>query len=300
MKALLLFVLFPVVCFGQAYVPLVDTTIHKQWKDYIYCAASLTAYGVKESIYTWNGDTIINGETYIAMSQLRYTKGFNGFPWWPTAVHFFPSNKLIREDDKRVYEYRPTSGGETVIYDFNLSVGDTVPDPEGGTYSSNGDHVIIEIDSIFINQAFRTRFTLAGSHSIIEGIGSTSGLFQTILGTTLECGNRWLECYIENDTAYYAKPAWLGTSCATNLSVYQMSHINFQISPNPVQSGESFVVHSDYQIEQISILNTQSQVIKTVIAEGKEQSVDVSFPSGVYFAIIQTELGNTTKRLIVH
>lgn len=112
--------------------------------------------------YEINGDTIINGKHY----SILYT-GLG-----PYSINGFLRNDTL---NKIVYKYYPTLGYEKVLYDFNLSVGDTINKNSGyrfypplistdGTSFSRLDTVWVEsIDSILMphDNLYHRRFNLA-------------------------------------------------------------------------------------------------------------------------------------------
>ena len=127
------------------------------------------------------------------------------------TVRFSTSEGIIgiREENKRVFVLpNPTSAEseEYLAYDFNLTVGDTVPDPyyyqtPGGP--SDYNLVIHTIDSIFISGTWRKRYQINSFPDIIEGVGSSSGLLNPLnYAWSGACGIS-LNCYIEQGVSDY-------------------------------------------------------------------------------------------------
>lgn len=99
--------IFALASWSKEYIPFVEEG--KTWEIYeLVTWQSYPGYGeIEIHICELNGDTIINGLTYKKfMDNGKYDGGF-------------------REEDKKVYFNWPSFGGETLVYDFNLSDNDT-------------------------------------------------------------------------------------------------------------------------------------------------------------------------------
>lgn len=118
------------------------------------------------SRYEINGDTIINGKHYSVL--------YTGLG--PYSINGFLRNDTL---NKLVYKFYPTLGYEKVLYDFNLTVGDTINNYSGYRFfpdllSSDGiaqtqlDTVWVEsIDSILMphDLSYHRRFNLAARYN---------------------------------------------------------------------------------------------------------------------------------------
>jgi hypothetical protein len=167
-------VLMFVVCLGvnaQSYVPFpTDSAI---WRVSFFTAQQGCPGLAAEYHYEITGDTTISSITYKKINRIGYTLDI--------FCYYGPFGYVgaIREDtNKRIYLCLPNSSTDTLLYDFNLNVGDTVR-----SYLNyfGGYPLVGSIDSILIGSSYRKRFNLyyppSGSGpSIIEGIGSTHGL----------------------------------------------------------------------------------------------------------------------------
>ena len=123
-----IFILFTLTVSAQQYHPVI--TPGKQFSIYWDCSPCMTWYG--SSQYYFDGDTTINNEVYSKL--------------WGITTSFFPAFNakdslyiaaLLREDtvNKKVYKYYGLpqdandslhSGGEHLLFDFDLDVGDTL------------------------------------------------------------------------------------------------------------------------------------------------------------------------------
>jgi hypothetical protein len=139
----------------------------------------------------------------------------------------------LRQDtaNRKVYLLEPFSGQDTLLYDFDLALGDTLP-PAYNNYIQ--DNVVSNIDSVLVGNQYHRRFWLSAAGTadytaIIEGIGSTFGLtfplfppfefFNTLLCVTVN-GN---PVYPDTSTACPLISGLAGT----------IEHAVFSISPMP-------------------------------------------------------------------
>jgi hypothetical protein len=118
--------------------------------------------------------------------------------------------------------------------------------------------------------------------SIIEGIGSTFGLFENL--TNFESGGH-LTCFSQNDTSLF--PSFASGGCALiYLGIKEISTVNSQITFIPNPAITSITLHSLFTIH--SSLFTVSDVLGNKIYQqtisGSDTQIDVSkWSEGVYF-----------------
>lgn len=220
MKVLLLNSFLLIILFqgsAQSYFPFVTASDSSDsWNDQFSCWDG-QCYWESRNVFVLNGDTSILGNLYYKVYvKETYIEGIVVSPSCPVSNTTFPFEYYgaIREDMKKVYLHKD-SGPEYLIYDFNLNVGDTVPDPQNIT-GNEYDRIITNIDQVLVNGQNRKRYTLQGSAEIVEGIGSNTGPFRTVspyISCTCE-----LICYSENGQTIYGDQ-----NCAWNLSVEQLN-----------------------------------------------------------------------------
>src|SRR5690554_1719959 len=140
------------------------------------------------NIYT-NGDTIINGKKYIKLLEEKIH-----FIHFANICHFSPDTTmpvewssfgLLRNDtvNKKVYYRRQGTNSDTLLYTFDLNIGDTLPRTFiNHKFNQNNAFVGYIVDSVFIESyggVNRKVFVLnkSGSrqYTLIEGIGSVRG-----------------------------------------------------------------------------------------------------------------------------
>lgn len=130
--------------------------------------------------YTIQGDTIIGLYSYHKI----YLSGMVSQPCQPPIY----SNSYfcgLRQDtiSKKVYFARP-GYSDTVLYDFNLHIGDTIHSLYCHWNRPSGYQnrlIINSIDSVLVGAFYHKRFnTNSPPSAIIEGVGGSFGLFDTI------------------------------------------------------------------------------------------------------------------------
>jgi len=180
--ALIICLLFLAVCpiYSQTYTPFPtqDSTV---WRVNFYnCDGPYACTGYEEFDFIL-GDTVLNDKLYS-----RLYRSTNGLYW---DSQFTLPIGFIREEDKKIhyigYDYANDSTSEVLLYDFNLSVGDTMY-WDGNVLSPNDNvpyGIVNQIDSVQMNTGeYRRRFRFSSMApleiNIIEGIGSNFGLLR--------------------------------------------------------------------------------------------------------------------------
>ena len=257
--------------------------------------------------YEWEEEKYIKGDTTIAANVYHkvYESGlFTQYliSTYDTSYYYYENYiACFREDtNKRVYIF---TSQEDLLYDFNLNTGDTLPN--GFNYQlSQGDTVIISsIDSVFDGTNYRKRFnlsttTLQNYTSIIEGIGSTYGLF-TLLNPPFESGGI-LRCYIENDTSRYDDGSFNACEIINHVK-HEKEKLIISISPNPVKFYTVFSLNGVHPTFDITISNSVGQVIRSErCITSKNYFFDRNgLNHGVYFYDIYTNLNHVRGILIL-
>ena len=213
------------------------------------------------------GDTIINSKAYHKIWRFRedWVDFIND-----TTVSFDGYSTAIRQDtlQRKVYFiYQDTV--EHVLYDFNITVGDTITP-------------LYYIDSILINGDYRKRFVLQSwmpadtNFALIEGIGSTTGPFQPLY-PYFEQGSL-LECFSQNNINLY--PGYGNCKLYTGIKEINKENKQIKIYPNP---SSTTITISAKGINTYILSNTFGQVIKEGKLNGDETTIEVSaLPNGIY------------------
>ena len=178
---------------------IVDST--KMWSSMQEnCLQFGTSYTT--NYHKFHGDTIINDTLY---KKVWVSENENHDNWY-----FFGS--FIREENKRVY-YREMFQSEGLIYDFNLTIGDSVL-LNNSRAIDNLWLTLAEIDSVQNTDGFVERWRLENTTYLdsdywIIGIGSQAGVLNS--GTPVFgglCGASTLLCEKENNQIIYQEPLY--------------------------------------------------------------------------------------------
>jgi len=240
------------------------------------------------SLITGNTDTIINGFHYYPMVSLEDNYDFaclNGGPGGPliSASHSGPDLfGYLRQDTaaKKVYYLPPGSNTDTVIYNFDLVIGDSIIIPNITTvYLTSFGYSLIG-GTYYKNYNFSSA---GGTAHWIEGLGSINGLFSPF--NFVESGGPYLLCFSHNDTVIW--PTYNpDSSCANGNIISSVSIVKPnpgpRIFPNP--ANNSITITGIKSGSPIIIINLLGQVLVNEISEGETQTLDISrLAAGMYF-----------------
>jgi len=185
------------------------------------------------------------------------------------------------------------------LYDFTVTVGDTLR----GLYANTGlcaENVVtvVSIDSVEVGNNYRRRINILNDQcfgpSIIEGIGSTTGLTSCYIMN--KSFGIILTCFTVNGELLYEKPC--GAPELAPCGDLPLGFHNGQypavyvVSPNP----STGVFHLGQAARQVAVYNAQGSLLFQ--AQGKELDLG-SYPPGLYHAVVRTAQGVGHVRLMV-
>lgn len=270
---------------AQPYSNYLDSTVRWHWKG--GSGDGINYYHTWFNYYV-NGDTVINSKAYFKVAFLKKDSTVHlMFPGPPTiVVNSYPYSYAIREDStKKFYAFYQGDLQETLIADFNLTVGDTFPNTNPGC--SIGIH-----DTIVGLKRWKHLVNSFGN-GVLEGIGVTAPL----CATGVE-GDLHLTCFYKNgnslilDTAnacYKIKIPEVVTSMREDkleaISVY----------PNPAKDYlvvDNFGDKKQYHITIIDCLGKRALQSNSISLPHK---LDINYiDDGIY--IIEIRSGNNVLR----
>jgi hypothetical protein len=249
--------------------------------------------------YMFMGDTLINGLIYNKLSSKDEYLG---------NVYDYGIIGFVRQDviQKKVY-FLPANDyeGETLLYDFDLNIGDSVP----LTYHScECGYRVIEEDSILLNTGFRRMLILFPDNGvfldtvkIVEGIGSLSGILTPMSpGNCFEICNQ-LECFRDSNQILYSTS--ISTCIVLGIDNTNLGKMKEFIQPNPVAMGEdvNLTLFPETQTE-ISISDLFGNVVwsKKFLHESTAKIATNYFSRGIYLAKVSVD-GKflSTQKLVV-
>lgn len=231
--------------------------------------------------YQTSGDTLIGGYMYKkVLYAYNITPG--PFNYSPYTFNFAYRNDSIA---KKVY-YLDVTGGinkDTLWYDFNLNVGDTIKN----CYSNNSynnipffEKVVQSIDSVLICGIYHKRFVYCISYSegnLIEGVGFSSNF---INGFTSECPP-----FEPGELDYTSF-----STCTVNSAAEYLKEQQIKLFPIPT-SSELEINTSLILREYVIINNVGEVVLKERVTN--IQSIKVgSLADGIYMIQLKDNSGN--------
>ena len=208
------------------------------------------------------GSTVINGKTYTVCNNSR----------------------LYREENKKIYELNTSDSTDMLIYDFNLTTGDTLTLEKDGTVRN---FIVQNEDSVLVGSTYHRVLDFDGLQHI-EGIGSNKGpfywdiFFTTDIDYAQTCFTDSTGIYIMNVDHSFTE----GSVCTSYLSVQDLNkdHFNWYIQNN------ALFFTSIAPNSHIAIYNTAGQL---VISKANDDTnvLDIqSLKTGIY--ICQIRKGN--------
>lgn len=268
-------------------------TANAMWREY---SGGYQCSCCADFQYTITGDTVINTMTYHKIQK-------TGVRYWEDLIGNCTSNiqsiinnyaGCFREDigNKKIFFVPPMTSSDTLLYDFNLSLGDTLPPLYVNNIWLPTTNIVTAIDSILLDAVYHKRFTIDSCwHQLylIEGIGSTYGLlsntycpFEAIY--TLQCFS------IDSQTIYPDN----STICSLITSINNFEQeTSIKIFPNP--ANDKIIVelnnsqfHNSF-IELINLLGKKVKDLKLLDNTSKAIISVEDLHDGIYFYRINND-----------
>jgi hypothetical protein len=255
-------------------------------------------------------DTVIRGKTFKKI-MIRYTfdTGSNSF----RTIADYPDKFYagIREENKKVYVTFSDSNGylpkgyslftdtskDRLLYDFNAMVGDTIPAPGVRGIPIN-IITVTAIDSVLVGSQYHKVFKTSEGPYIIEGIGTTSGLFYyesfQHTAVSFSCFSHGQDLYPANpDPSCYYIHAYNTPTSISNTNTER----DITVYPNPFTDELTIEANGN-----ITIYNSIGQVVLTQELKNGTTMINTSdYPQGLYHVILKNKEGNITgTHKIIH
>jgi len=281
-----------------------------------------------ELVHYINGQQTIGSNEYQKLYSRGihtiYPNGGGSDSECSTGNYYFDNFvAYIRQDGEKILMHSENESVDLVLYDFSLSIGDTISYDDIFNYSifpeEYGPFVITEIDSIYLYDNFYKRFYFEvpnGPFSeidtvdyFIEGIGHFQGFIYPF--EIFFEGNHYLHAFKKGDIPYYEFTEAYG-SCDFAVSVDEIvdDQLKMIISPNPASDKLHIEIAPTTQLKGITIYSLSGQIIltqnpSTSLPAGQEGSgrhtVDISqLQSGMYLLEVESVEGfREVKRFVV-
>ncbi|TAH42516.1 MAG: T9SS type A sorting domain-containing protein [Bacteroidetes bacterium] len=280
----LLFFFNPIFLFSQSnvYHPFPDSNAvwNEQYDYYDFYPSPICIDNYSIAI---TGDTMINGIFYHKLVtpfvQHQYIPPHFIGPQISTGY-----KGAIREDTiaRKVFFVAPHDSLESLLYNFNLNVGDTIL---ARTFCAV---TVSSIDSILIGSDYRKRWvsygSIHGSVEFIEGIGSSIGL----LGSWVCEGDgysEYLNCFQQNGVTLWPSSSTGDCNLITTIDELLSPKVLYKMSPNPFGAYSKIVTYAEF--DQLEIFNSIGIRVRTEKPEGNEIMVERgALPVGIYFFIL--------------
>ena len=205
--------------------------------------------------YYLQGDTVIDNDSYHKIHRSGTVHSYCAYGNYIDEWSIIDDEYMgaYRQDInlKQVFFISPF-GEECILYDFSLNPGDTL---DYGC--QNCPAVITSIDSVLVGNNYRRKFNLSTSYSIIEGIGSTSGLLEPLcpfeyFGTLI--------CFVQDEQTLYPDTT---TTCELITRVKEIkSSLSMSFSPNPFYTQTTLKTNRVLKNATLKICNVFGQEVK--------------------------------------
>lgn len=240
------------------------------------------------------GDTIINGLTYIKLYEMEVIQSDNHYYRQISQLQYICS---FRNDNNLKAYIIPKNGSiEHLWYDFNLSIGDTLPlNPtwySTSFLSGQNDAIIVaNIDSVEYCNAYHKRYIFNDIcfPKVVQGIGFTGDLIN--YNYPYFEGSAWLNDFI-SDT--------LMTNCSIIVTgLENVNPVNPTINIYQDKTSINFVIINSTSDVIVNVFSIQGQRIKTINVKNGLTSFDMQeLSSGIYIFKVESEKEILTKKII--
>jgi hypothetical protein len=275
-------------------------TISSAFAQNINFPDSNAIWSVYNEKYFVDGDSTFNA--------IDYKKYYLSNDSIITSSRFFA---LLREDilTKKIFAISSGNTQEHLLYDFSLSINDTVSVfPLSFPFTTGPILVKVEsVDSVLIGDSFNRRLKIIGENwnsgfeeYWIEGIGSTMGIFNSgITGVVIT--DIWyptLLCFEKDGILLFHNPYF--TDCFENnpsgITEADLA-TRTNVFPNPTNS--SLLIKSNKEIVFVSLITAKGEIVINKHVGEKSFTIDISdFPAGLYTLILYTDEGILVKKII--
>jgi len=204
----------------------------------------------------------IIGDT--SFGQVDYKKLYSTYDTTLTNWNIYGA---MRENENQVFLYNFSTETEELLYDFNLSVGDTF-----STIVNTPDYfgcpielVVSSIDTVSLENNEHRQRIMFGGEQWISGIGSLNGLIYVGIDQCIFDMYYELSCYHENNELIYQSPNIDGCFVVTVGLEENSAQIKHSVYPNPFsQSTKLKFDYSSSQNYRLQIINSMGQIIQMI------------------------------------
>jgi len=248
------------------------------------------------------GDTIIGSYHYQKLAQSGLLSYSDPHTLQYYSDYYFNTYEgAIRQDTllKTIYFIPPDSSMERLLYDFSLSLGDSLPVSYNNGYSNN---YVTRIDSIHVGNNYRKMYKISNPQYstncvLIEGIGGSFGLLYPLnnyngidWNASLNCFHWDNQVYLNNDSisTYFQITTDSTYDCNLDVGIKEPNPIPPAISLYPNPNNGTFMLNCQLTIDNclFKIMDVCGRTMyETSIRNMSIVNYQLSIPlaSGIYF-----------------
>lgn len=254
--------------------------------------------------YYFGGDTILNGFVHKKiMKDSVILVGIGGppcllFPW----ASFTGYMGALKEDsiNNKTCFILPNQSNDTLLYDYNLNVGDTLK----GILTGSCKMTVTSIDSVLIGVKYRRRWNFItcneGLGYIIQGIGSDNGLIESINSQGF-CFSQLVCVKDSNVVLYNANSSAMGCYLiSTGENIINPIRF-FSIAPNPFSTQTILQTDKFLKDASLTVYNLYGHTVKQIENLSGQTIVfhRDNLPSGLYFFRLKEDNQIFVGKLII-
>jgi hypothetical protein len=295
MRILLIILLVSTICMStysqSTYIPI-------QFKNANYKYVGASANGPNTmyayTFHTYTKDSSINNYNYSKILTTCFdsvpSSVCDNNPYYWIAKDYV----LLRNDsaNRKVYFFDEQSGQDSLLYDFSLSIGDTL----GGYNRSFATLILTSIDSILLGTKWHRKFNFVypgATSSIVEGIGGLHSLFN------LSNGNNgfWqknLTCYsVDSNIIYPTTQNGQAGNCfyALSKNTYSDNVVNYSFQNNSIHV-------QDFK-GKLSIFSLNGQIIYEQAIRSSCFNSTLDLPNGIYILKLKSSTKQVVDKILI-
>ena len=291
--------LFPVFTKAQSANPYLDST--STWYELFGGTTGIINYKDLNT-YFIEGDTIISSTRYYKLYWNQIDSTWDSFTDSLQSVNIY--NHVyqggLREDSlKRFYFCYQSQTSESLLFDFNLSVGDSLPNMVADYGCNMPPYTVTSIDTVYLGtQTLRKYHFPPGlfNKSLYEGIGSSGGLIWFgSLCQAFEVGG-CLIAYKKGLDSLYIN-CGLGTTGIAEATKKEVVNI----FPNPASGYFTITFPGPIKKGSVEIYNIFGEkVYADKIYSSSQKQINLkNISSGIYFVSVMDNGTGYCRKLIV-
>ncbi len=259
-----------------------------------------------------SGDTTVNGKTYHKL----LTVGGAG----SSGSGNITSYAGFREDTAARKVYMLINGVDSLWYDFNVKVNDSICHTQpNGSGTGSGTSYVYSIDSVQIFGNYRKRINIANTStfnvtiifSVIEGIGGTNGPFGSeLIPPPFETSSNLL-CFRQNtDTVQFLRGNlyyYCHEFVPVGVNTISASVQQFTVYPNPAANevAINYLLQQGQNKGTLQLYNALGQMLTSNTISNSMGQVNENISglsNGIYYYTLSVNgvIAATSKLVVIH